>query len=218
MQLDMRVASVSPSRMMLAVSLAVLLEAGAIYLVGSGLGARIIKALPGPIIVSVVEPSSKPAQLPPPSPARFAKPSIPMVSRPNFDVQTPQPPNSAVGNPLHGAVGTQGPASVPVQPATRSLPVPTPPVGIAATHTQPRYPMLARRLGEQGAVLLTITIGADGSVENAAVAKSSGKADLDEAAVIWVTDHWKYRPASRNGQPVAAQIEAQVVFDLNQAR
>jgi protein TonB len=217
MHFDARAASVSPSRMMFAVGLAELFEAGAIYLVGSGLGARVMNTLHKPININVFEPPVKQVQLPPPPQTQFVKPSLPTVSRPTIDVQTP-PASNPIASQSDHPTGTQPSAAVPAQPAARNLPAATLPSGIAATHTQPPYPMLARRIGEQGTVVLSITVGADGIVESASVAKSSGRVDLDQAAASWVKDHWKYRPASRNGEPIMAQIEAQVVFDLNQSR
>jgi protein TonB len=78
--------------------------------------------------------------------------------------------------------------------------------------------MLARRIGKEGTVVLDITVSAEGSVQNVSISKSSGDDDLDEAAMSWVREHWRYQPATQNGQPVAAQSEAQVVFSLKQAR
>ena len=77
--------------------------------------------------------------------------------------------------------------------------------------------MLARRLGKEGIVVLNITIGTDGSVQNVSISKSSGDDGLDEEALDWVRTHWRYRPATRDGQPVVAQSEAQVVFNLKQS-
>ncbi|HEX4296208.1 MAG TPA: energy transducer TonB [Rhizomicrobium sp.] len=102
--------------------------------------------------------------------------------------------------------------------------VPTPPtvadtlaMGIAATHTIPPYPLLERRLGEQGTVTLSLTISAQGIVTGAEVVKSSGYPGLDQSAIGWVMAHWKYKPAVRNGSPVASQTTAAVVFNLKTA-
>ena len=99
-------------------------------------------------------------------------------------------------------------------PGVRSVVGPTPPRGIATTHTQPPYPVFARRIGKEGTVILDITVATDGGVQQVSIAKSSGDDGLDEAAVNWVKTHWRYQPATRNGEPVVAQSEAQVVFSL----
>jgi protein TonB len=85
---------------------------------------------------------------------------------------------------------------------------------ISATHTSPPYPSLARRLGQQGKVLLKLTIGADGTVSAAVIERSSGSDTLDEAAIAWVTSHWHYQPAQHAGAPVVSTTEAVVEFDL----
>jgi protein TonB len=56
--------------------------------------------------------------------------------------------------------------------------------------------------------LLRIMIGADGLVESATIVKSSHPAY--DAAAVRAAQGWTYRPATRNGQPVAAQKDIQV--------
>ncbi len=89
--------------------------------------------------------------------------------------------------------------------------------GISSTHSIPPYPALARVASHQGTVLLQIVVSADGSVASASVLQSSGFPELDQAAMAWVTAHWKYKPATQNGQAVPAQVQAAVKFDLRQA-
>jgi protein TonB len=55
-------------------------------------------------------------------------------------------------------------------------------------------------------------------VTNAQIEQSSGSNDLDSAAVQWVVAHWRYKPATQNGQPVVSTTEAAVVFNLKNAR
>jgi protein TonB len=90
--------------------------------------------------------------------------------------------------------------------------------GIAGTHGIPDYPPLARRLGEQGSVRLSLTISATGDVTGATVVQSSGFPDLDQTAVDWVIGHWKYKPATHSGSAVPSQTLAVVVFNLKNAR
>ncbi len=87
---------------------------------------------------------------------------------------------------------------------------------VAETHTIPSYPALDRRLNHQGTVLLTVMIDAQGNVSDASVAKSSGYDGLDAAAVAWVKEHWRYKPAMHNGSAVAATARAEVTFRLTQ--
>ena len=66
----------------------------------------------------------------------------------------------------------------------------------------PPYPVLSRRLGEQGRVLLRVRIEADGSASAAQVYGSSGFARLDQAARQAVL-RWRFVPGTRNGEPQA---------------
>jgi protein TonB len=107
----------------------------------------------------------------------------------------------------HGDVGN----TRPVIPATMP---PTAPMGIAATHTTPDYPPMSRRLDEEGAVRLKLSIAPDGNVNDASVEKSSGFLRLDDAAVAWVKMRWRFRPATREGKPIPSSVEAVVTFQL----
>ena len=89
---------------------------------------------------------------------------------------------------------------------------------VAGTHTIPPYPMTAIRLGEEGKVMLHLSVSADGNVAGASVTQSSGFTDLDQAAIAWVLAHWKYKPAIRGGVAVASATDAAVVFSLKNAR
>ena len=91
-------------------------------------------------------------------------------------------------------------------------------MAVTETHTAPPYPTMARRLGAQGKVTLRLSVQADGRVAAAEVLSSSGRQDLDQAAAQWITGHWTYRPAIRNGAPAATQVTAAVNFNLNDAQ
>ena len=59
---------------------------------------------------------------------------------------------------------------------------------------------------------------ADGSVAKAEVVGTSGRQDLDQAVAQWITGHWTYRPAIRDGAPATAQVLAAVNFNLADAQ
>lgn len=58
--------------------------------------------------------------------------------------------------------------------------------------------------GKSGRVLLLVTVEADGSVQNVAVREGLSQA-IDDAAIAAVR-RWKFAPATRDGQPIAARI------------
>jgi protein TonB len=74
------------------------------------------------------------------------------------------------------------------------------------------YPLLARQMKVQGAVLLQAFIGADGVVRNLRVL--SGPAILASAARE-AARGWKFRPYLQNGQPVETQATIAVNFTIN---
>lgn len=75
------------------------------------------------------------------------------------------------------------------------------------------YPVEALRNGEQGTVLLSITVGADGVPYGIALARSSRSRSLDRAAMSAVRS-WRFRPAMRNGQAVPATVQIPVSYRL----
>ena len=80
--------------------------------------------------------------------------------------------------------------------------------------SQPPYPMEARHFGEEGRLLLAILVGADGRVLDAKATESSGSERLDQAAIKEARQHWRLRPATRNGMPIEQWINIPVVFRL----
>jgi periplasmic protein TonB len=80
---------------------------------------------------------------------------------------------------------------------------------------QPPYPQSALRAEVEGTVRLRIIIGIDGKVKSATVAKSSGTAALDEAAVAHALRKWRFTPASSDGTPIEDTREINVIFQLS---
>lgn len=73
------------------------------------------------------------------------------------------------------------------------------------------YPPLPLLNNIEGRTLVAFTVGADGRVTEPAVHESSGNIDLDDAAKRCVL-RWTYRPAAKDGVPVAAPWMAYVVW------
>ena len=101
--------------------------------------------------------------------------------------------------------------SVPTPTATPiAWPLPagvTEPVPISRVH--PIYPGTTRR-HPWGVVLLDIVVTKEGAVADIRVTKSA-EASLDKA-VIEAVRQWRYRPALKDGQPVAAHVPVTVSF------
>ena len=78
----------------------------------------------------------------------------------------------------------------------------------------PPYPLVARRLGMEGVVLLEVVVAPDGHAADVRVAKSSGYPALDESAVTTVRARWRFIPAHRDGVPVESLVTVPIRFRL----
>jgi len=112
------------------------------------------------------------------------------------------------------------PIAPPVQPApeaTRLAPEPVlelPRYNAAyLSNPPPAYPLAARRRGIEGTVLVRAEISAGGACLRAELKKSSGNGMLDQAAVDAVKE-WRFVPARRGSQALAAWVEVPITFKL----
>ncbi|HEX7054368.1 MAG TPA: TonB family protein [Burkholderiales bacterium] len=179
----------------------------------------------------VVPPKAEPAPAPPPKP----KPK-PVVKR--KPVAKPKPPPKPEPKPVLAAPA-EAPAPLAPAPPPPPAPEPSPPPPPAAApvvaaappapppepvvapvfsadylkNPPPDYPALSRRLGEQGRVLLRVHVDARGRADEVQVRASSGFARLDEAAQRTVRG-WKFVPARRGDDPVAAWVLIPISFRL----
>lgn len=78
---------------------------------------------------------------------------------------------------------------------------------------KPEYPRMARRLGEEGTVLLHVFVSAEGEPQTIELHRSSGSPRLDRAARDTVR-HWKFVPARKGDRPVAAWVIVPIRFVL----
>ena len=111
---------------------------------------------------------------------------------------------AAAGSPRPGVAAQYGPirvggVGVDIRPPTRIV------------NVNAIYPEEAKAAGIQGAVVMRITIGEDGSVTNVVVLRSVPM--LDEAAIESVLQ-WQYQPTLLNGVPVEVEMNATVSFTL----
>jgi protein TonB len=136
-------------------------------------------------------------------------------------------PPPVVPPPLIELPAFEGPSTAitaKVQEAPRPQPQPARQVQITPPRFKSRsdrisaaiaacYPSASRRLSEEGRVVATITVGADGKAGNVSVSQSSGFPRLD-GAVECVVRRLPFEPGKRDGQPVEAQVSVPIVFKL----
>jgi protein TonB len=76
---------------------------------------------------------------------------------------------------------------------------------------RPAYPLLARQMKVQGAVILLVDIAKDGSIQDLQV--QSGPAILADAAREAVKQ-WRFKPYLQNGVPIETQARVTVDFTI----
>jgi protein TonB len=186
--------------------LSLLLPAGMFWLFANGLTASVVRTFVPPDITIErfkPEPPKKPL---PPEPKLIKRVETLVIPPPDFTIGR-DPDARAITVTAPTGTGTQQPA-VPDRT----------PVGIAATRTTPPYPIIARRVGWEGTVMLRLTVSPQGRVSRADVVTSSGHVELDQAAQNWVVAHWTYRPAIKDGSAIEAQVLTKVLFSLDGQR
>jgi periplasmic protein TonB len=78
----------------------------------------------------------------------------------------------------------------------------------------PRYPLAARRSGEEGTVTLRVRVTADGRAASVNIESSSGSPSLDRAALEAVRA-WRFVPARSGLENVEAWVLVPIVFRLD---
>lgn len=175
-----------------------------------------------PVLVRLI---AAPDEAPPTQPPK-PRPVDPRVRNPHPAVAPPAPhPDAAVAHNAPAItvdaipdepVVQATPAVVAAAP-TEASPAPlTPPAFTAAylDNPAPAYPPIARRAGEQGRVLLRVLVTPSGTAEAVELRTSSGSPRLDQAAIATVK-RWRFVPARRGADPVAAWVLVPIQFTLD---
>ena len=154
----------------------------------------------------------------PPAPekivAKLSAPPSPSVTQPE---QLPLEKSSKVDAP---EIASEAPAIAPPSPQRATNPAP-PVVIISALfdadylqNPTPKYPLLSRKLQEEGKVLLEVNVTATGTAERVLIKQGSGFPRLDEAALNTVR-HWRFIPARRGDEAIASSVVVPIVFQLD---
>ncbi len=179
------------------------------------------------VFVTLIAPTESPTppvrkpEPPKPQPPKPAQPS-PRPSDPprQLAVEAPAAPGEVVV-PRAEPVPAEPPAPAPEPPVEAPPPArPAGPVALAGdlalacpNRPPPAYPVLSRRAGESGRVVLQVEIDVDGRIAAARVRTGSGFQRLDAAALSAVS-RWRCNPPLRDGRPVRAVALQPFQFDL----
>lgn len=168
----------------------------------SGVGNNIIKLLPEPVQIKILE--QAPIAVTPPAPIEpvIQQSEITVIQPDTFTV-TPGEPNNAI------RVNTSPVITEPVSTIT------TPKIVRAS---KPDYPAASIRLGEEGTTGLRLYITENGRVADVELASSSGSLRLDQAAIKHAKANWKFSPCTENGAAVACWHQTRLVWKIENAK
>jgi periplasmic protein TonB len=167
-----------------------------------------------PIMVDLIAPPKvEPPQPKPPTELPKPKPVVKLVQRPI----EPPPILTAPAEAPSPIIAPPPPPPAPAPPIQQA-PAPlvmTEPIYNAdyLSNPAPIYPSVSRRMGEQGKVILRVLVNIKGTADDVQVRTSSGFGRLDDAARDTVR-RWKFVPAKRGPDPVAAWVLIPVSFRL----
>lgn len=210
----------APLRLLVACFLASLLLHFTLLLVVPGWSLKTPPEVPTAIDVMLmpaevpqpVVPAPQPTErVQPVKPAPLAKP-VPATST-RTEIAVAQTPAEAA---LPAVVETaRAPVAAPPVAVPRVEQSLTPPAFNAAylRNPPPRYPLAARRNGDEGTVMLRVLVTTEGAAARVELDRTSGSASLDGAALEAVRN-WRFVPARRGSQNVEDWVRVPVVFRL----
>lgn len=209
------------SRNFVVIAAVLALHVAFIWALQSGLLMRAAEIIvPAELLTQFIDPPAPKAEPTPP------KPPTPVVQKPQAQPQrTPvrsQPqqlplaiadntpsPNAPTGTVQPQVEPAPGPVSVvaapPAPPAPPVVQLPSSDADYLQ-NPKPPYPIMSKRLGEQGRVVHSVLIGVDGRPVSARLTRSSGYERLDKAAQQAIMT-WRFTPGKRDGVPTAMSFD-----------
>lgn len=166
----------------------------------------IAPAFVAPHIIKTVPLSVTPPKLSPTAislPAVDTVLAITQIANDTPQIQASQLPNKST--PVDNTIATAAPQVVKIKQvsAVEYLRLP-----------QPDYPALAKRMGEQGKVVMQVQVNEQGKAEKVDIQQSSGFNRLDEAARLAVM-RAVFKPYIEDGKPLMIVTTATVSFSLS---
>ena len=175
---------------------------------------------PLPVRIAMVTPNVPEPVVTPPQPKPEPPRPEPKLEPKQEPVKKPAP--KPIKQPEPVATSESVIASAPVNPSPVEADAPPMKAPVVSeprfdagylNNPAPEYPSLSRKRGEQGTVLLRVHVQPDGLPDHIELAESSGFARLDKAALRTV-NQWRFEPAQKGSESVAAWVLVPVTFEL----
>lgn len=165
-----------------------------------------------PLVVDLLQPPTDIRQ-PIAKPPAIAKPQP--VRQPVPKTPTPVIEATRSEQPAPAALVASPPDIKPAPPA--------PPAGEPVSQARfdadylnnpaPPYPPLSRKIGEEGKVILRVSVTPQGGADSVEIKTSSGSQRLDDSAQRTVRN-WKFIPAKRGDSAVQSWVLVPIIFKL----
>jgi periplasmic protein TonB len=162
----------------------------------------------------------------PPPPRNVAKPVKPkqaqqlQLTRPERQIETSTPVLNGESTPILPNIGQLIGPAIPQPPKIEMPPLPLTPAPTIArlltppSELKPPYPQSKLLTGEEATLDLRLSIDEQGRVVAVDPIGSADRTFLD-AARRHLIAHWRYRPATRDGRPVASSLTITLRFELD---
>ena len=214
-----------PGKKFVGLGLVIIFHVVLIYALLNGLGTKIVQIIQKPLeakIVDEVKPPPPPPDIPPPPPPKLLAPPPPFIPPPEVQVQQQVPQQNTIAavsnvkpdNPVFAktqAVAPETPKAAAVGPVTVAGVI-----DFNAEGCKPVYPRASLRNEEAGTVVMSVLIGADGSVSEVKIDKSSGFRGLDNAVrAQLMSGSCKNKPGTVDGKPQQTWTKVQYVWRID---
>jgi protein TonB len=185
-----------------------------------------------PEIVYLPPPEEPIQELPPPEEEPEERPRLrtPIAPKPTPTAPRVEAPRLTASLPMSGIAVQVGdldadldyrvcaPSAAPAAAARPQTAPKRPPAAadtdpVALLTPDPFYPDRARRAGIQGYVELLILVSETGEVDEVRIVESEPRGMFDDVCRRAVK-RWKFRPATRDGQPAPGSVRQRIRFEL----
>ena len=214
-----------PGKKFLGIGLVIAFHAILVYALLNGLGHKIVQIIQKPLetkMVEEVKPPPPPPDTPPPPPPKLAAPPPPFIPPPEVAVQ-PQVQQNTISTVTN--TKPENPTLVKTPPPVDTKPAEPKPAAPAVVQAvidfnaggcKPEYPRASARNEETGTTRLAVLIGADGSVAEVKIEKSSGFRALDNAVRNQLmSGSCRNKPGLVDGKPQQTWTHVDYVWKLD---
>jgi len=171
-------------------------------------------------------PVAEPQAEPEPAQRARKRPTAPVPAQPPVETSRPRAENPVLALPekrpaaepaytvpVAKAAESRAAPAEPKAEAVAAAPAPAAAAAAYLRNPPPRYPLAARRAGEQGTVTLKVLVSREGMAARVDIEKTSGSTHLDSAALETVKT-WRFTPARRGTEPIESWVLVPIVFRL----